>query len=74
MDTSLIPLVLFALGTGIVGTAYGLRESAQPPECPECQHCQAMALTRMHLEAQRRRDDDIASWYRRRNDRDQPGK
>jgi len=67
MDTTLIPLVLLALGTGIVGTAFGLRDAAQTVECPECPHCRMLALERVRVEEERRRrEDDLATWYGQR--------
>ena len=55
------PVTLIALGVAIVVTAYELRTSLEPVQCPDCPHCRAAALER---EA---RQQDLQDQYARRN-------
>ena len=55
------PVTLIAIAAGIIVTAYEMRTSLEPVNCPECPHCRAAALER---EA---RQHDLQEQYARRH-------
>jgi hypothetical protein len=68
MDPALAPVILLALLAGMVGTALELRAAAVPPACPDCPHCRAAQMDReREAEERRRRQQDLQTWYARRN-------
>jgi hypothetical protein len=68
MDTSIVPLIFFALMAGIASTWIELRNSLKPAMCDECPHCRAIqAREREEAAAAARRQRALSSWYARRN-------